>query len=368
MVTDGGYAEQIELMGADPAARARRFSGAVLKVALLAAITFVAFIGVGLAPNPWYRIVAIEGGSMEPTLSRGDLIVVRPAPPILEPGMILVMTVGNSTVTHRVVTVNADGTFVTRGDANGVDDRWNPQDVDVQGEYVAAIPWLGRILPIPYTSGALFADGATATMNITVGPFSPSGPPPTPAECSDMTFAEVLVGTAGDDEFHAANGGALIFGLGGNDTIYGGNAKDCLVGGDGDDLLVGGNGKDILLGEDGDDVLIGGGDNDIAEGGNGKDRLDGGDGTDACIGTRKDTYLDCETIDNALTSPSTDGPGQLGTPAPTPVTQPVATGTPGAAPSSAATPSPDPTPTPTPEPMSPPAAPTPTPGETPTVP
>ena len=103
-------------------------------------------------------------------------------------------------------------------------------------------------------------------------------------------------------------------------------------------------------------------------GGNGKDRLDGGDGTDACIGTRKDTYLDCETIDNALTSPGTDGPGQLGTPVPTPVTQPVATGTPGAAPSSAATPSPDPTPTATPEPMSPSAIPTPTPGETPTVP
>jgi signal peptidase I len=339
---------------------------AVLEALLIATIALLAFIALGLVGNPWYRVIGIDGGSMEPTLSRGDLIVVRSAPPTIEPGMILVMRIGNETVTHRVVATAADGTFTTRGDANMVDDQWDPRDIRVQGLYVATIPWLGRVLPVPDTSRALFTDEVTATMQITVGPFS--NPPPTPAECGDMKFAQVLVGTSGDDEFHAANGGALIFGLGGNDTIYGGNAKDCLVGGDGNDLLVGGNGKDVLLGEDGDDVLVGGGDNDVAEGGNGKDRLDGGDGTDACIGTRKDTYVDCESISNGSGSPTTDGRNLLNTPEPAPTSQPAAPQSPGTAPSSAETPSPDPTPSPSAEPTAAPETPTPTPDPTPTVP
>jgi signal peptidase I len=346
----------------------RALLGAALEALLLAAIALAAFIALGLVGNPWYRVIGIDGGSMEPTLSRGDLIVVRPAPSTIEPGMILVITIGDETVTHRVVAVGPNGTFTTRGDANAVDDHWNPQSVKVQGLYVATIPWLGRVLPVPETSEALFTDEVTATMQLTVGPFTTPNPPPTPAECGDMKFAQVLVGTSGDDEFHAANGGALIFGLGGNDTIYGGNAKDCLVGGDGNDLLVGGNGKDVLLGEDGDDVLVGGGDNDVAEGGNGKDRLDGGDGTDACIGTRKDTYLDCESITNGSSSPATNGRNLLNTPEPAPTSQPAAPQSPGTAPSSAETPSPDPTPSPSAEPTAAPETPTPTPDPTPTVP
>src|SRR5690349_799255 len=113
--------------------------------------------------------------------------------------------------------------------------------------------------------------------------FEPEPPPATPPECEGMTFAQVIVGTPGDDTFAAGNGGALIFGLAGNDVINGGNGKDCLVGGDGNDTLVGGNGKDVLLGGAGDDLLAGGGDTDLIDGGNGKDRLDGGAGTDECI-------------------------------------------------------------------------------------
>ncbi|HLO36543.1 MAG TPA: hypothetical protein VK194_10690, partial [Candidatus Deferrimicrobium sp.] len=120
-----------------------------------------------------------------------------------------------------------------------------------------------------------------------------------PAECAGLTFAQVIVGTTGDDHFTAANGGALILGLGGDDTIAGGNGRDCLVGGDGNDTLSGGNGRDILLGGAGDDSLAGGGDADVIEGGNGKDRLDGGAGTDACYGSTRDVYLRCEAVNPA---------------------------------------------------------------------
>ena len=233
------------------------------------------------------------------------------------------MTVGDEIVTHRVVLVNPDGTFVTRGDANRVDDAWGGQPVQVNGQYLATIPWLGRFLPVPVASAASFVDRTTATMHLTVGPWATPTPSPTPAtppECAGMTFAQVIVGTDGNDTIQAGNGGALVFGLGGDDTITGGNGKDCLVGGAGNDTLYGGNGKDVLLGGEGNDRLYGGGDGDVLEAGNGKDLLDGGGGTDACYVSDNDTWTSCESVNGAATidPAATDAPSASPTPTPDP--------------------------------------------------
>ncbi len=211
-----------------------------------------------------------------------------------------------------------------------MNNAWSGQPIQVDGLYVATVPWLGHILPVWNGSEASFADRTSAGMQITVGSWPTPTPtptpiaPPTPPECTGMTFAEVIVGTEGNDTFHAGHGGALVFGLGGNDTIYGGNGKDCLVGGDGNDTLVGGNGKDVLLGGAGDDSLHGGEDGDVLEGGNGKDLLDGGDGTDACYGTTKDTFAGCELESTAGAAP---GPNPLLDlqPTPTPDVTPIPT-------------------------------------------
>jgi signal peptidase I len=330
--------------------RLERILGPVVETALLAAVALAAFIGAGIVGNPWYSILRIDGGSMEPTFALGDLIVVMPAPDTIEPGMVLVLTVGGEVVTHRVVAVSADGTIVTRGDANSVNDAWGSRQVQVDGLYVATIPWLGHILPVGDASEASFADGAGATMQITVGSWPA---PPTPSECEGMTFDEIIVGTSGDDTIKAGDGAALVFGLGGNDTIQGGNGKDCLDGGDGNDTLAGGNGKDVLLGGEGDDTIYGDGDGDVIQGGNGKDLLNGGAGTDACYGTDRDTFVGCE-------STSTGGSADpLGVPAPTP-TQ---------APHASPTPDPEASPSPTPDPVAtPPPRPTPAPTSTPTPP
>ena len=354
-----------------------------LEAMLVAVIAFVVFIGVGLADNPWYRIVKIEGGSMEPTFTIGDLIVVAPVPETVEPGMVLVMNMGREVVTHRVVSVAADGmvdgTFVTRGDANSVNDSWESRPVEVSGLYVATIPWLGHVLPIQSTSDASFTDAVSASTHITVGTWPT---PPTPDACAGMTFADVIVGTSGDDTIDAGNGGALVFGLGGDDVITGGNGKDCLVGGDGNDTLSGGNGKDVLLGGEGDDTLRGEVDDDALEGGNGKDLLDGGPGTDTCYGTSKDTLTACEApsgdgpaIDKAATVPTptsrpTPDPSPTATPEPEasstatsePTERPIPTSSPTPTPDLSATPTDTPSPTSTPTPT-----PTPDPSPTPTV-
>jgi signal peptidase I len=351
--------------------------GALIEAGLIAAIAPALFIAAGIVGNPWYQIVRIDGGSMEPAISRGDLIVVAPAPLNVEPGMVLVLTVDGNVVTHRVVAVSSDGTVVTRGDANGVNDAWGDREVKVDGLYVATIPLLGHILPVPNASEASFADGGSATMRITVGSWPT---PPTPLECGSMTFGEVIVGTAGDDRIAAGNGGALVFGLGGDDTIQGGNGKDCLDGGHGNDTLHGGNGRDVLLGGEGDDTLYGDVEGDVLQGGIGRDRLSGGDGIDACYGTAKDTFVDCETtptdvpadpvaaptptseiastpmpdaspspMPTAEASPSAS-PIPDASAAPTPIPEPSLTATPIPEPTSAPTPIPEPSPAPTPIP------------------
>ncbi|MEO8470196.1 MAG: signal peptidase I [Chloroflexota bacterium] len=310
--------------------RVSRVLWAAVDASLIGTFLLVLFIGFGLVGNRWYNIIGIESGSMAPTFAAGDLVVVLPPPARIETGMVLVMTVGTEHVTHRVVAVNGDGTFATRGDANTVNDAWVGREIKVDGLYVGTIPWLGNILPVRAASDASFADAATASMSITVGPWPPTPVPPTPPECAGMTFSQVIVGTAGDDVIDAGNGGDLVFGLGGNDTINGGNGKDCLVGSDGNDILIGGNGKDVLLGGAGDDTLYGGGRGVVIQGGNGNDLIDGGDGNDACYGTNKDTFVSCETGSTIL------GGTNPVVPLPTPTS-----GTQTVPPTSGASPSPD---------------------------
>jgi len=133
---------------------------------------------------------------------------------------------------------------------------------------------------------------------------------------------DLVIGSAGDDEFEGGDGQDCLIGLGGNDTIEGNQGLDHIEGGEGDDhlygegrglivdgepdvihggpgndLLDGAPGFDELYGEDGDDKLLGGNGEDILIGGNGNDELHGGPnedilrggpGDDLCIGDADD--------------------------------------------------------------------------------
>lgn len=123
----------------------RRMLLRFVDVALILAIGFTVFVGYGLADNRWYRIIAVEGESMRPTLVSGDAIVLTRPPAVLEPGMIVTLEVDGRVVTHRVVATDGSA-FITRGDANDVDDDWRGVPVDVVGVQRARIPLLGRVL------------------------------------------------------------------------------------------------------------------------------------------------------------------------------------------------------------------------------
>lgn len=82
----------------------------------------------------------VLSGSMEPTLSVNDLVIVR-AQPEYEAGEIVVYQSGYSLIIHRIIEVGEDY-YVTQGDANNVEDA-PIQKSAVKGSLIATIPYVG---------------------------------------------------------------------------------------------------------------------------------------------------------------------------------------------------------------------------------
>ena len=106
----------------------------------------------GFALNTELPIVAVQSGSMEPTFYKGDLLLpvgVDKGNPDIKIGDIIVFShsYGTTPVVHRVVEINPDGTYQTRGDANPgqlpYEKRINVSQI--KGKAVMIIPYLGWI-------------------------------------------------------------------------------------------------------------------------------------------------------------------------------------------------------------------------------
>jgi signal peptidase len=143
-------------------AAACRIAVAVLLVAV-AGLTLLA-----LAP----RLVGFQGhvvvsGSMAPQLAEGDVVLTRPvAPQDLEPGQILLFpdpSGADRLLVHRLVSFDAQGLLVTRGDANQSNDTTHVPAASVIGEVQLRVPYVG--LPAYWrTEGRWGAIGATAAL------------------------------------------------------------------------------------------------------------------------------------------------------------------------------------------------------------
>ena len=84
----------------------------------------------------------VSGGSMEPALHGGDIVVYRRSAEGVGVGDLVVFSrpEWSGGVVHRVVAISADGSLVTRGDANPTRDR-DPVTRDrVKGIAVAVVP------------------------------------------------------------------------------------------------------------------------------------------------------------------------------------------------------------------------------------
>lgn len=95
-----------------------------------------------------YRFAVVMSGSMEPVLSTGDFVVVKTRDSY-DVGDVIMFHEEEILVTHRIVG-QEDGKFITKGDANNVEDEGRVDPAAIRGEMVLAIPHVGLAM-IPQT-------------------------------------------------------------------------------------------------------------------------------------------------------------------------------------------------------------------------
>ena len=108
------------------------------------------------------RSFSVLSGSMEPTISSGDLVMTGPiAPADAANGDVVTFTDpedGSRLLTHRVATSSRHGdnyAFVTKGDANDTVERWTvPADGRI-GRVMYRLPKLGYVLTLAKGRGLI---------------------------------------------------------------------------------------------------------------------------------------------------------------------------------------------------------------------
>jgi signal peptidase len=117
-------------------------------VALTALLVFGTLSVMAVLPMilPGYTSVSITSGSMMPILRIGDVVIASDhGGAVIEPDTIVVYEDPrkHDLVTHRVVEVNPDGSYTTKGDVNGNVDPQPIPAASIRGEAQWIIPIVG---------------------------------------------------------------------------------------------------------------------------------------------------------------------------------------------------------------------------------
>lgn len=121
-----------------------------------------------------YKPFIVLSGSMEPAVMTGDLVITQSVDPAaLQAGDVIAYRYGQETViTHRIRQVTEkDGlrAFITKGDANNVEDNVMPTEDLVEGKLLWTLPGIGNaamFLQTPY--GLLIAAGVPLLLYLLV--------------------------------------------------------------------------------------------------------------------------------------------------------------------------------------------------------
>lgn len=120
----------------------RRLINVISSIALLILVLIIAVI---FAPKLFsIEPMVVVSGSMEPSYMKGSLLYVKEGAGGIQTGDAITFYRHGELVTHRVVEINADEkTYITKGDANQVNDAEPVAWSDVAGVPVFDIPVLG---------------------------------------------------------------------------------------------------------------------------------------------------------------------------------------------------------------------------------
>lgn len=110
----------------------------------LVASLLIVFGCVVLGIGP-YKLVGIETGSMTPSLRIGDAVILEKncdKDKLKVNDIIAYVNYDNVLVVHRIIQVNSDGTFVTKGDYNNAADSGFVNKSQVKGKVKFKIPYI----------------------------------------------------------------------------------------------------------------------------------------------------------------------------------------------------------------------------------
>ncbi|MBL7160288.1 MAG: signal peptidase I [Candidatus Aenigmarchaeota archaeon] len=120
----------------------------VLYIVLGVLLAFGINQGLALALSTDLPIVAVESKSMLPTFDQGDVLFLQ-GQPSYEIGDIIVFTPtpGATPVVHRIIIINPDGTYQTKGDANRSQLPFEKEIhiEQIHGKVVLIAPYLGWV-------------------------------------------------------------------------------------------------------------------------------------------------------------------------------------------------------------------------------
>jgi signal peptidase len=118
--------------------RVKLFKKIVLVSLPLLVVAAVAVFASGVLP---YKVYVLHTGSMTPTVPSKSAVIVHEHQ--YHVGQVVTFTENGQTVTHRLVSINAQGLITTKGDANATADPWHPPKSQIIGGVVATMPEVG---------------------------------------------------------------------------------------------------------------------------------------------------------------------------------------------------------------------------------
>ena len=111
-------------------------------IGFIAIVLFIIPTIIGIKP------FIVLSGSMENTVKTGSVAYINTHVNAedIQIGEIIAFSVGNSQVTHRVIGINENNTFITKGDANDNEDLAPVKFEDFKGKTIFSIPYLGKFI------------------------------------------------------------------------------------------------------------------------------------------------------------------------------------------------------------------------------
>ena len=132
--------------------RSRALRAVKVATALVLVVTWMAFLRPTWLGGP-ATFVLVRGDSMLPTYQNGDLLLAL-AQPGYSVGDAVAYRVPASEVgaghlvIHRIVEIQADGSFVFQGDNNPAVDPWRISSTDLAGHVAVRLPGVGKAMTL----------------------------------------------------------------------------------------------------------------------------------------------------------------------------------------------------------------------------